>query len=200
MPIVEKNSEIYVVVFGQHAGKLCTVWNDPLKDTLAEVIFCSEDPKRIVTIEKTNLCKTKFVGWVSPDTTESFTLGEYLSSYQGTGHTLVNMPDMAHPQTLRPNDILATGEKIVEVPRRGCNSSILVCLERIGWVEVAPRFIFALEGNKKFKLPGTLKIGDTLVTGCTVEDDSVCTKIGWVCIYVDGCEFKIPSCIPLALS
>lgn len=114
---------------------------------------------------------------------------------------MLRTPYVSHPEALKQGDILATDNVVLEAPRRGFNSSILVHLDAIGWIELAARLPIALKGNEKFKLPIEFVRGDTLITGCLIVKDASSYEVNWTILCLDGenCKIRVPSCIPLAL-
>ncbi|MFA6414502.1 MAG: hypothetical protein WC217_00100 [Candidatus Paceibacterota bacterium] len=72
---------------------------------------------------------------------------EELLKHDKTGENLLRTPRLAQPRALKVGDVLATGERVLSLPREGANSSVLVHLTGgLGghWIDMAPRLPIAL--------------------------------------------------------
>jgi len=71
---------------------------------------------------------------------------EHLRRY-GLGDNLLRTARIAQPQALKVGDVLATGDKVLSLPRRGFNGSVLIHLTGGldgHWIDVASRLPIAL--------------------------------------------------------
>lgn len=202
MSIIRKESRIYEIVSGMHMGKTCVIrsFGRYSDETKVAVVFadCRSDVTQF--IKRGALAEQDTPGWErdSPGRWPC-TQKEFLATpdhSMGIRETLVS-----HAAVAEKGDVLVTGEIVVEEPRIGCNSSVLLRLSKSGWVELAPRLPLALQDNQNFKFPIELVEGERLATGCLIAKNSVSTKINWTDIYLDrpSCCIDVPSCIPLAL-
>lgn len=206
MSIIREPSIVYTIVTGTHKGKECVVRANSLvgRPDLVGVVLTGEgeNPNKIVNVRIGALTALETPGWVYDFPYEKpCGLEEYLERYQGNGSNRLRENHVCQPRVIRAGDVLATGETVVEAPRQGWNSSVLIRLDRTGWVEVASRLPIALKGNRKFRLPINLREGDRLVTDCLVVRRPVSSEVNWtnVCLDRESCNIEVASCLPLAL-
>lgn len=202
MSIISEQNVLHLITAGEHAGKICNILEYYLEDMTAIVIFTGKDHGKTANIPFKCLSETPVPGFEDdfPFTIQC-TLNEYLVSE--CGYCMIRDDLMAQPVTLREGDILATGEIVLEKPRRGIDDSILIHLNQNGWVELAARFPVALQGNTKFGVPNELKQNERLATGCLlVKNPEKAEKKNWMKIFLDLDDYciNIPFCIPLALA
>ena len=202
MAIISPLSVVHLVISGKHKGKSCVIRSESDNKKLIGVIFDGSDGNKVVAIQKGRLVQLEIPGWPEKIHEESYSLQEYRRRQRGNGTNMLRTTNLAQPWTLKPNDVLATGDIVVEIPRRGFNSSILIRLDQIGWIELAPRLPIALWSNKKFRLPMDLRKNDKLATGCLIVKKSASEEVNWTTIFLDrkSCSIEVPSCVPLALS
>jgi hypothetical protein len=202
MAIINPLSVVYLVISGEHKGRSCVIRSESNNKKLTGVIFNDSDGNRMAVIQKGRLAQLEIPGWPEKIHERSYDLREYRRGQQGNGTNMLRTTNLAQPWTLKPNDVLATGDTVVEIPRRGFNSSTLIRLDQIGWIELAPRLPIALWGNKKFRLPMDLRKNDKLATGCLIAEKSASEEVNWTTIFLDrkSCSIEVPSCVPLALS
>jgi hypothetical protein len=202
MAIVGEASVIYKIIFGEHQGRTCVLRIASGAKGLVGVVFDDvKTNKEIVYMELGVLSPLETPGWPDQEAyRQPYGLAEHAREF-GNGTNLLRTTDIAQPRALKPCDILASKEMVAQPLRSGYNSSCLVCLDKSGWVELAPRLPLALLGNKKYKFPAQFERGDKLATGCEVKGCSI-SQIGWVSIYLDKehCEIETPACVPLALA
>jgi hypothetical protein len=201
MSIVGPNSKVYAINFGEYKGRTCVLFNYSIVDGMIKIIFADVKVNELATVKVGALSQLETPGWpLEEEFHKSHGLKECLQR-SGDGSNMLRISDIAQPRALKLDDVLASGEKVVKPLRSGYNSSCLACLDRTGWVEIAPRFPIALLGNKSYKFPEELRAGDRLATGCVVVKDPI-SNIDWVRVYlnVKWCKIEIPSCIPLALA
>jgi hypothetical protein len=206
MSIISEKSVLHLVTAGKHKGRICNIREYIFADTdlnhATIVVFTDYDCNDFVTIPLKHLDEIVIPGWEDdfPYTIQC-KLHEYLESE--CGYCMIRDETVAQPVTLKEGDVLATGEVVMERPRRGFNSSILIHLSQNGWVELAARFPIALQGNTKFGVPNELKQNERLATGCLlVKNPEKTEKENWMKIFLDldDCCINIPFCIPLALA
>lgn len=201
MPIIQPASEIYMIISGKHRGRRCVIRNLSPRTNLTGVLILDED--KTVFVKPGELAKLETPGWKNEfHAKRSYGLEEYLSKHQGSGRNYLRTRNVSQPSVLKADDKLANGENVLDGPRLGYNSSILIHLDRTGWVELASRLPIALYGNSKWKLPIQLKKNDKLITTCHVVQKPTSEMVGWVTVYLDTieCDINTPSCVPLALS
>jgi|GEM_PF-5540954 hypothetical protein len=90
----------------------------------------------------------------------SYDLQAHLSK-KGSGCNLLRTELVAQPRTLRPGDILATGDRVLALPRDGGNGRVWVLLSGglLGnWVDMASRLPLAL-----------LSVADQAIDGLVAE-------------------------------
>ncbi|NTW14645.1 MAG: hypothetical protein HGA31_06520 [Candidatus Moranbacteria bacterium] len=206
MSIVREESIVYTIVSGTHGGKECVIRADPPRGhaELIGVVFTGEgeDPNRIVDVRIGTLAALEAPGWAddfpydAPCKFEKYNLKELYHKTKRLRDTYVTQPSV-----VKEGDILASGEIVVEAPRRGWNSSVLIRLDRTGWVEVSPRLPIALKGSGKFRFPINLRMGDRLATDCLVVKQPTSSEVNWtdVCLDREDCRIEVASCLPLAL-
>jgi hypothetical protein len=200
MAIVEGNSVIYKIIFGEHQGRSCVPRVFKEVKGMVGVAFNDVKTDEIIFVKPEVLSPLETPGWLAQENHQkSYGFAEFARE-KNNGSNLLRTDDIAQPRTLKPCDILASKEIVTQPSRSGYNSSCLVCLDKTGWVELAPRLPLALLGNKNYKFPAQLEWWDELATGCIVKGWSI-SQIGWVsvCLDEEHCEIKIPACIPLAL-
>ncbi|MEI7750315.1 MAG: hypothetical protein WCJ25_04935 [Candidatus Moraniibacteriota bacterium] len=173
MSIIREASIVHRVVTGTHKGKECVVRANPPADRrdLIGVVFTGEgeNPNKIVNVRIGALAALETPGWEDAfPYARPCRLKRYLEWQKGSGSNGLRDTFVSQPEVVRTGDVLASGETVIEPPRRGWNSSVLIRLDRTGWVEVASRLPLALKGNRKFRFPINLRMGDRLVTGCLV--------------------------------
>ena len=202
MAIVTPDSIVYTVVSGTHKGQVCVIRGKGCGKRSVGVVFTEHDGNRVVTVEKEKLAQLEVPGWPDRVLENTYGLEEYRDRHSGDGTCMLRTKSLAQPRALIVGDMLATGEPVVEGPRRGFNSSVLVRLEKTGWVELAGRLPIALSGNKEFRLPCQILRRDRLATGCLIVKTPVCMQVGWTTIALErvDCVIDVPSCIPLALA
>jgi len=202
MSIIRKDSIIYRVVSGTHKGKDCVIRAQSPEDRpdFIGIIFTSkgENLREIVYVRIGALAALETPGWedafpyVKPCCLENHgRIGDWSNGLRDAF--------VSQPSVVRKGDVLASGETIVEAPRRGHNSSVLIHLNETGWVEVASRLPLALKGNRKFRFPISLRMGDRLVTVCLVVKQPTSSEVNWTDVCLNGHCIEIPSCLPLAL-
>ncbi|MEI7424718.1 MAG: hypothetical protein WCK10_01205 [Candidatus Staskawiczbacteria bacterium] len=203
MSIVDSRSIVYQIISGEYKGKKCVlIENIGLREDCG-VIFDDSNGNDMVYVPKRFLSQLNIPGWETKIYDQTYGLIEFMSEESHSGRCMLRTTHAAQPKALRQGDVLATGELVVENPRRGYNSSILIHLDKTGWVELAPRFPIALKGNRKFKLAAELVLNENLLTTCEIVSSPVCIDINWVAIcfnHPPTAPISIPSCIPLALS
>ncbi|MDO9231452.1 MAG: hypothetical protein Q7U36_03190 [bacterium] len=199
--IIKPESNIYKVLSGKYEGKLCVIRGKEKNRSVGIMFMDLSNPMQLVYIRKGRLAKLETPGWPEINRGVSYGLREYFRHHKGAGVNMLRTTDIAQPQALRAQDEIANGEKVLENPRIGCNSSVLIKLSNYNWVEVAPRLPIALRGNVNFKFPIELSENDKLTTGCNVIRNSISlTDVGWVRIFLDkNTCLDVPACIPLAL-
>jgi len=202
MSIIKQLSIRYLVLAGEHKDRICSPRgqkSDPPGSTT--LVFVDRNQDEFAIIPKGLLSALALPGWQEDITERTFDLETYWAKKRGGGSNMVLEQLLAQPRALRFGHVLATGEQIMESPRRGFNSSVLLRLGITGWVELAPRLPLALEHNENFKFPAQLAAGEKLATGCVIVKDPECRKINWTTIFLDreDCDIEVPSCIPLAL-
>ena len=201
MALVDLYSEIFLIVSGKYKGKKCVVreLSEPY-DTVG-VIFEDGNGFDIVPVERGVLVKLETPGWAHENHPLFYDLETYLKKHRGDGSNSLRTLDSSQPRVLKNGDVLATDNMVLEMPRTGFNSSALIHINEIGWVELAPRLPIALKGNKKFKLPIELRKEDILITGCVIAAEPFSEEIGrtTICLDTKNCQITVPSCIPLAL-
>lgn len=205
MPVVRPESIVYLIVRGAHKGRKCVVVPRNRTSLSVHVIFIGDNAKDSAFINPGDLVQLETPGWPRGIIGRTYGLREYLERQHGNGTNMLHTELFAQPRALKPDDVLATNEAITEPIRWGHNSSILVRLEKTGWVELAPRLPIALKGNERFKLPMDLLEGEKLITGCCIAMESLSLgvrRVGWVNVYLDqkDCIIETPSCVPLALA
>jgi len=183
-------------------------FKDTSLESVASVVLTDPDCHDAATIMAEDLSKISPPGWALTEKeyerrcSNCYGLTVWFLEEAGSGSNLLRTDDLAQPRALRIGDQLAYGE-IVEKIRVGYNDSVIILLNRSGWVELAPRLPIALFGNKDFCLPPYLNKSDVLATGCRIAKSSTGfeTKRGWAEIYLDrNCCISVPSCIPLAIA
>lgn len=203
MAIIDPFSKVYAFVIGKYVGRTCVI-RDSEKHVpgLVQVVFIDNDRDEKASVKIGELAQLEMPGWPAEIYHSSYGIKEHFERHHGSGTNMLRTQILAQPRVLRKDDVLATKESVVEIPRSGYNSSCLVRLSCTGWVKLAPRLPVALLNNRNFKLPIELRIGQKLATGCLIvkKPDSSC--LDWVKIYLDkkDCCIKVPSCIPLALA
>ncbi|MDA3815670.1 MAG: hypothetical protein PF549_04895 [Patescibacteria group bacterium] len=199
MSIIESRSVRYQVLTGEQRGRTCCVIE--AFNGLIQVCFDDVVHREYVNIESGYLSALDLPGWESEPITRTYSLEEYLSAHKGSGGNRVREVSFVHSEVLRTGDKIATGEDVVENPRRGYNSSVLIHLDKSGWVELASRLPIALGGNDNWKFPAELVRGDDLVTDDFIKKDSVSERINWTRIFPEDTKdgIEVPSCVPLAL-
>jgi hypothetical protein len=189
---------------GQHKGRTCVVVNEKTQITnLAEIIFDDGNRNEFGLIKRGQLAALDMPGWVEKSNAcATYRLEEYLQDQRGNGSNMLRTSILSQPRALKKGDVLATGEVVLENPRRGFNSSALIHLDNSGWIELASRIPIALMGNKKFRLPIELVKNYKLATNCKVVKRPVSAELNWVNIFLDSldCCIETPSCVPLALA
>lgn len=205
MAIIEPQSIVYQIVSGKHKGKTCVIRRAGSGNQVSvrvALIGDSNGRDRIVSVRRGELAQLETPGWPREIHGSLCGLQKDLSDQRGNGANTLRTPVLVQSQALEMSDVLATEEIVVDRPRRGYNSSVLIRLDQIGWVELAPRLPVALKGNLKFKFPVELKEHDRLATGRLVVRRPVSTKVDWTGIFLDrqNCRIDVPSCIPLALA
>jgi hypothetical protein len=199
MSIVDPRSVIYQIIAGRYQGRRCVLAND--KASGSDHVRVIVDDDQFVTIGIGELAQLAMPGWQESTTRRSYGLHKYLQHEKGSGSNMLRTSNAAQPRSLKVGDQLATKEYVMQDLRRGYNSSVLLYLSLVGWIELASRLPLALSGNKKYKLPAELKAGDRLITGCVVARESIC-RLNWVDIFLDDLEncIDVPAPIPLALA
>jgi hypothetical protein len=188
MTIVRAVSILHAITAGKFMGRICNVrvWGYKRKN-LAQIVFADYDLNDFATVHVDSLYQLGTPGW------------EDNLLYAQSG---IKNDHFAHPRAMRIGDVLATNEIVVALPRRGYNSSVLIYLDKSGWVELAARLPIALKGNQNFKLPSNLVKDDKLITGCLIVKDTVLLDENWVNIFLnkESCDIEVPTCVPLALA
>lgn len=197
MSIFDERSKRYLIISGEHKGCVCVVFE--AFNGYVDVFFI--DNNKAVTVKYDQLVEIETPGWERNVMCCPYGIGEHFQIYKNNGTNMLRTKNLCQPYALKKDDILVTGESVVENPRHGYNSSALIRLNIIGWVEIAPRLPIALIGNNNFKLPAELAKNDRLATGCLIVRDPISQKINWTDIFLDykECRISVPSCIPLAL-
>ncbi|NQT49735.1 hypothetical protein HQ571_03525 [Candidatus Kuenenbacteria bacterium] len=205
MLVDDSASKMYMVVAGENKGRLCVLRDYiELDDSeMVNVIFVDNDNGKddFVLVKRGFLSEVEIPGWeYSFPHARPCLLGEFLK--KDRMQFKIRDVHVVQPPVVRKWDVLATDERIVEPPRRGYNSIVLLRLSSAGWIEIAPRLPIALKGNQKYKLPIELAAGDKLATGCVVFKKPESTKVNItdVCLNHGGSCLSVPSCIPLALA
>jgi hypothetical protein len=202
MSIIRPESIIYRIIAGKYEGRTCVIYSEGAQVTdLAKIIFNDGNHNEFGTIKKGELAALDVPGWPNEMRIIPYGLRQYLEKEKGNGSNSLRTEYVAQPFALKQGDVLATGEVVIEHPRRGYNSSALIHLDKSGWVELAPRLPIALAGNKKFKLPVELSVKNKLITGCRIAERSFSLKANWTKVFLNerNCCIETPSCIPLAL-
>jgi hypothetical protein len=201
MAIIHPESIVYLVVSGQHKGITGVIRTAREDGKIGIINVNGWDKNKILFVRRGELAQIELPGW-EDNFPHAYpcTLKQKLERNR-IGDSIRDM-QIVQPAVLRVGDMLAAGEFVSELPRRGFNSMILIHLNKTGWVELAPRLPLALYGNKNFKMPVELVKNDKLATGCLIVKNSESTKTNWTNIYLDreSCCIDVPSCIPLALS
>lgn len=201
MPAIREESKKYIVVSGEHVGKICSICSEESNPKNALVIFDREKNMR-VSISKKLLSELAIPGWEYPIQEMPYNLAEYKQKKNPLLYNMLLERDFfCQPKAANINYQLASGETVIGLPRQGFNNSVIIKLNTSGWVELPARIPIALRNQTRFKLPPELKKGDRLVTGCLIEKDSEYPEINWSKIFLDGVDHGIyvPSCTPLAL-
>jgi hypothetical protein len=199
MLMVRSISIRHLVLSGLHKDRICRPVEKAGNGSV-KVVFVDCDQDEFGIVEENQLEMMEIPGW--PETRTDLTYGFMEHKRQwGSGTNMLRITNIAQPRALKYGDRLATGSTVTGRPRMGYNGSALICLDGIGWVELASRLPIALAGKKKFKLPGDLMKGNKLATGCLVSRKSVSTGANWTDIFLErDCRIDVPSCIPLALA
>lgn len=202
MAIIRDVSRIYKIIGGYHKGRPCSIRrgeSDPEGSTT--VVFLDVNRTDFARIKEELLQEQEVPGWEDDMPRSTYDLKTYLSRRKGDGSNMLLEKFVAQPRALNTGHVLATGERVLEPPRRGYNSSVLINLSETGWVELAARLPVALSTNEVYKLPGDLVIKDVLITGCAVLKNSERLGDDWVNVFLDKDHvcIDVPHCIPLAL-
>lgn len=202
MSIINSFSKIYLVIIGEHTGRTCVIheFKENL-DGFSQIIFADNDKDEFMFIETGSLAQLKTPGWPAKIYHPPYGIKEHFEKHSGAGTNMLRTESIAQPRALKKNDTLATREIVIETPRRGFNSSCLIHLSRVGWVELPPRLPIALLGNKNYRFPIELRKNEKLVTGCSIVKTPNASRLNWVNISLDreNCCIEVPSCIPLVL-
>lgn len=215
MAPVRGSSIIYGIIGGEHKRRTCVIMNFtkdrdgnevPLvsDDGFTNIIFIDTRGNDMMRVLFRYISALDTPGWSDTTSRTPYDFQEHLRR-QGTGDNCLRTEKAAQPRALNKGDVLANGDRILAVPRRGYNSSCLIKTEKFGWVEIAPRIPIALFGSKdkEFKLAPDFVNGDTLATGCKVLANPVKRTNDWTDIVltggVNGHEIDVPNCIPIAL-
>ncbi|OGM94267.1 hypothetical protein A2524_01175 [Candidatus Wolfebacteria bacterium RIFOXYD12_FULL_48_21] len=201
MSIIKPESRAFRIVSGEHKGKRCVIRVDKAGDHVG-IVFADGKSNTAILVRVGRLAELETPGWPDENHERSYGLREYCERKKSNGSNMLYTPTISQPRALMPGDILTgSGEVVVEAPRRGFNSSVLIRLDKTGWVELAPRLPIALHSNKRFRFPDELAEGNKLATGCLIIGKPYSPKVNWttICLDWEGCEIEVPSCIPLAL-
>lgn len=201
MSIINRGSTMYAVISGEHKGKKCVVRSLGDGGLVGVIDVDGPDGNKILFVKRGELAQLELPGWadtfadVHPCKLEAYLERDRIGD-------AIRDTFISQPVLLAMGDNLATGEIVVEAPRRGFNSTILIHLDKTGWVELAYRLPIALKGNDNFKLPVELTENDRLATNCLIVKSPYSTKTNWTNIYLnrESCCIDVPSCIPLALA
>ncbi len=203
MAVIRPRSIIYTVVCGEHQGKRYVIVDRSRENEgLVGAILADGDDEIVVSIRTGTLIQSEIPGWPEKICGSPYGLDVYFTTGRRASTNLLRTTFASQPRVLKPRDILATRDMVTASPRRGFNGSILICVHSVGWIEVAPRFALALQGNKHYKLPIELVEGDTLLTGCQIVAAPTSKEVNWVSITLDRKNYcmEVPSCVPLALA
>ncbi len=200
MSIIRPESNVYIILSGHCKGQKCSIPSHEVNRFNQIRVFLNETDSPIF-IDKGKLALLSTPGWLETTFNKPYSLKEY-TIHKGDGINMLRDNLVAQPRALEKGDVLATGETVFKETRVGFNSSVLVHLDKSGWIELAPRFPIALFGNNNFRLPINLVKGDKLATGEFIFKNPYSSKICWINICFDKSEyeFQIPSCVPLALA
>jgi hypothetical protein len=205
MSFVRKLSVLHRITGGKYKGRICNVrdyfYAGMSLTRVAQVVFADYDMNDFVTVRVEHLEETEKPGWEdSFEYLEPCKLLEYFKK-SNLSHVIRDV-HVSQPRAIQAGDVLATGEVVLENPRRGYNSSVLINLDKSGWVELAPRLPIALKCNTNFSLPAQLKQNDMLATGCLLIKNAGQNEEKWTNIFLDQkyCRIEVPVCIPLALT
>ncbi|OGM93195.1 hypothetical protein A2333_00430 [Candidatus Wolfebacteria bacterium RIFOXYB2_FULL_49_7] len=201
MSIIRPDSKVFRIISGEHKGKHCVIRTNKACDHVG-IVFADSKSNTMILMRAGRLAELETPGWPDEIHERSYDLREYYERQKSNGSSMLRTPTISQPRALMPGDILTgSGEIVVEAPRRGFNSSVLIRLDKTGWVELAPRLPIALRSNKRSKFPNELTEGNVLATGCLIIGKSYSPEVNWttICLDREGCEIDVPSCIPLAL-
>jgi hypothetical protein len=212
---IKDESILYLINIGKDKGKTCRILQYLFKNMKAEeavalIAFVDPGSDETETIMAKDLIPIDPPGW--PLTEKEYQrrcasvygLEEWLAKERRTGSNLIRTGRFTQPQALRIGDVLATGETVEKI-RRGYDDSVILKLDRSGWVEVPPRLPVALLRNEKSLLPIRLAEKDELVTGCVIFQNSTTIESkSLINVYLDcrdcsNCSVEVAACIPLAL-
>lgn len=101
--------------------------------------------------------------------TKPYDLEGYIR-HHGDGSNMFRGKDFAQPRTLRDGDILSNGWRVVGEPEQGFNDSGLITFSNGLSRVIAPRLPLQLMSGGRGVLPGELRIGQILQTGCVILD------------------------------
>lgn len=91
--------------------------------------------------------------------------------YHGDCSNLYRGEDFAQPRTLTHGDVLSNGWQVAGKPLEGHNSSTQINFTNGFSRIIAPRLPLQLKSDKQGILPGQLRVGQILQTGCVVLDN-----------------------------
>jgi hypothetical protein len=215
--IVNSLNVVYEILFGEYKNHTCVLSGYRNRDGLVGVVFFSNhndtnghnEDGRTVFVKKGMLSQTRLPGrWFYRDKSEcGYGLEEYFRrKREGEEATMLRTPGFAQPRVLKKGEMLGNVNIVItEDLYVGRNDTFLAHFGMIGWVELSPFLPIALYGNKNFKYPAELEVGDKFVTGQVVTNVSA-EEINWTRVWLEEKEFdkrqiiKIPSCVPLALA
>lgn len=100
--------------------------------------------------------------------TKPYGLEEYLEHYRGDGSNMLRGEDFAQPQALSHGDVLSNGWKVSGKPFLAFNSSTGLHFTNGITRIVAPRLPLQLKSDRSGFLPGQLRVGQILQTGCVL--------------------------------
>lgn len=206
MSIIRQQSKVFLVVSGEYRDMRCVVRSVGPGDKVGVIDIEGPDGNKIVFVNRGELAQIYTPGFPYDSLRENYHMPCSVVEYAERSNLEYAIRDeqllVAQSRMLRGGDSLATRDFVTKSPRRGFNDTVLVCLEQIGWIELASRLPIALLGNTNFKLPIELIENDCLATGCLVVKKSQSTVINFTNIYLDrlDCCIDVPSCVPLALA